>query len=119
MDLAIDARFAHPPRNELGVLGAEVQDQNHGRNLMLSITEKARRSKPRPVVSPQGSDFQAKATKSVARTTKRVLECGTLSRIIVPDVPHAAVIRIDGTRTARYQEEFIMVAKKLASATAG
>ena len=28
MQLAVDVRFAHPPGNELGVLGAEIEDQD-------------------------------------------------------------------------------------------
>ena len=28
MDLAVDVRLAHPARDELGVLGAEVDDQD-------------------------------------------------------------------------------------------
>jgi hypothetical protein len=48
-DLAIDAAFAHPPRDQLRHLGAEIEDKHtvgHARDPIAQISEKSSRQRP-------------------------------------------------------------------------
>src|SRR5262249_55643213 len=56
MDLAVHLGFAHPSSDELRVLTAEVEDENHGRSRGRSVVSS--RAKHSTIATPPPSPFQ-------------------------------------------------------------